>query len=41
MEERGGGGVNHVNGEEGGGEGDIGNYVSKVNEIRRKLSPCE
>ncbi len=35
-----GGGVNPVNREEGGG-GDIGNYVSKVNEIRRKLSPCE
>ncbi len=25
----------------GGKWGDIGNYVSKVNEIRRKLSPCE
>ncbi len=43
--QRGGGGeggrcgVNHVNREEGGG-GDIGNHVSKVNEIRRKLSSC-
>ncbi len=39
LEQGGGVGVNHVNGEEG-GEDEIGNDVLKVSEIRHKLSQC-